>query len=126
MKKLFIFLIVICLFIAGCVVFFYATPTGRNIWNNWQSNQVVDNYSRYETRENVESLCRQMIESYNNDVLTYNQYKDEEDDFIRSIGTTARNNANQTASQYNEYFERNKNIWNGNIPEDIVSELEII
>ena len=50
----------------GLIIFFCVTPTGRNIW---QSNQVVDNYSRYETKENVENLCRQMIESYNNDVF---------------------------------------------------------
>jgi len=123
MKKLFIFLIVICLFIAGCVVFFTATPAGQKIWNSMQS---TNDKSESETKKKVEDRCRGMIVAYNNDVHTYELYKDDITEYYRSIAEDARIRANQTASQYNEYFEKNKHVWNGNIPEDIVSELEII
>lgn len=34
--------------------------------------------------------------------------------------------ANRTAANYNNYILKNSYVWSNNIPEDILSELEII
>ena len=124
MKKLFVFLIVIALLAIGGVIFFTATPPGQKIWDSMQSS--TNDNSNYETKKDVEDTCRAMIALYKNDANTYRIYKDAETEYYRSIAEDARIRANQTAKEYKEYFEKNKYVWNDNIPKDIPESLEYV
>lgn len=100
--------------------------------NTWLGNQVeyvdqkIDDATNYEIRKTVEDSCRAMIASYEADKLTYEQYKDSENDEQRSWADQAKMRANRTASNYNNYILKNSYVWSGNIPEDILAELPII
>lgn len=100
--------------------------------NTWFSNQVnyvnqkIDDATNYETRKEVEDSCRAMIASYEADKLTWEQYKDSESAEQRSWAEQARMRANRTAATYNNYILKNSFVWSGNIPDDILSELEVI
>lgn len=100
--------------------------------DTWLGNQVdyvdqkIDDATNYETRKTVEDSCRAMIASYEADKLTYEQYKDSENDEQRSWADQAKMRANRTASNYNNYILKNSYVWSGNIPEDILAELPII
>lgn len=100
--------------------------------NTWLGNQVeyvdqkIDDATNYETRKTVEDSCRAMIASYEADKLTYEQYKDSENDEQRSWADQAKMRANRTAANYNNYILKNSYVWSGNIPEDILAELPII
>lgn len=89
-------------------------------------DQKIDDRTNYETRKTVEDSCRAMIASYESDKLTWMQYKDSEDSEQRSWGEQAKMRANRTASNYNNYVLKNSYVWDGNIPNDIQSELEIL
>ncbi len=120
MKKLFIFLIVLGLLAAGGVIFFTSTSTGQEIWNNWQTSiQESKEKSELERKKEVEDTCRSMIASYKQDVMTYEAFKDNDDEYYRSIGEECRVRANQTAKEYNEYIEKNKDVWKEDWPADI-------
>ncbi len=102
------------------VLFFSATPVGRGIWNRWFYDvQKVDDVTSYDTRKQVEDSCRAMIASYTSDKLTYEQYKDSDNDEKQSWGEQAMMRANKTAASYNEYIMKNSYVWNGNVPPDI-------
>ena len=100
--------------------------------DTWLGNQVeyvdqkIDDATNYETRKTVEDSCRAMIASYEADKLTYEQYKDSENDEQRSWADQAKMRANRTATNYNNYILKNSYVWSGNIPEDILAELPII
>lgn len=100
--------------------------------DTWLGNQVecvdqkIDDATNYETRKTVEDSCRAMIASYEADKLTYEQYKDSENDEQRSWADQAKMRANRTAANYNNYILKNSYVWSGNIPEDILAELPII
>lgn len=100
--------------------------------NTWFSNQVdyvnqkIDDATSYETRKDVEDSCRAMIASYEADKLTWKQYKDSESSEQRSWADQAKMRANRTAATYNNYILKNSFVWSGNIPDDILSELEVI
>lgn len=100
--------------------------------DTWLGNQVeyvdqkIDDATNYETRKTVEDSCRAMIASYEADKLTYEQYKDSENDEQRSWADQAKMRANRTAANYNNYILKNSYVWSGNIPEDILTELPII
>ena len=100
--------------------------------NTWFSNQVgyvnqqIDDATNYETRKEVEDSCRAMIASYEADKLTWEQYKDSESSEQRSWADQAKMRANRTAATYNNYILKNSFVWSGNIPDDILSELEVI
>lgn len=111
-------LIIICFIIAP--IFFNVTPIGKAIWNNWfYSVQKADDNTNYETLKKVEDTCRAMISSYNSDKLTYEQYKDSENEEKQSWAEQAKMRANKTASSYNNYITKNNYIWKNNIPSDI-------
>ena len=108
-------------------IFFGATPMGRGIWNNWfHAVQKVDDATRYETRKQVEDTCRAMIASYNADKLTYEQYKDSENEEKQSWAEQAKMRANKTASSYNNYILENSYVWEDNVPSDIDYKLPYI
>ena len=100
--------------------------------NTWFVNQVdyinqkIDDATNYETRKEVEDSCRAMIAFYEADKLTWEQYKDSESSEQRSWADQAKMRANRTAATYNNYILKNSFVWSGNIPEDILSELEPI
>lgn len=89
-------------------------------------DQKIDDRTNYETRKTVEDSCRAMIASYEADKLTWMQYKDSENSEQRSWADQAKMRANRTASNYNNYVLKNSYVWEGNIPADIRSELEIL
>lgn len=118
---------VLCLSAVGALIFFNATPTGRQIWNNYQhSLQEADDDTLYETRKKVEDTCRAMISSYESDVLTYNQYKDSDSEEKQSWAEQAKMRANKTASSYNNYILENSYVWKDNVPSDIKDKLEVV
>ena len=100
-----------------------------NTWINNKSNFIdrkIDDATNYETIKKVEDTCRNMIASYKTDLATYNQYKDNESVEKQGWAEQAKMRANKTANTYNEYILKNSFVWNGNIPSDIDSKLQII
>ena len=120
-------IIVLIIAVIGLPIFFGATPTGKAIWNNWfHAVQEADDATNYETLKKVEDTCRAMIASYNADKLTYEQYKDSDNEEKQSWAEQAKMRANKTASTYNNYILKNEYIWKGNVPNDIYYRLEYI
>lgn len=116
---------VVALLVVG--VLYAWTPGGRAIINNrMYSVQKADDATRYETRKNVEDTCRAMIASYESDRLTYEQYRDSENEEKQSWAEQAKMRANKTASTYNNYMLENSFVWAGNVPEDIDEKLDIV
>lgn len=115
------------LIVLGLILFFTITPTGRSIWNkNMYEVQKADDSTRYETRKHVEDTCRSMISSYTSDKLTWEQYKDSDNNEKQSWAEQAKMRANKTAASYNEYILKNSFVWDGNIPNDISEKLNYI
>ena len=117
-------IVVLLLLVVGLPIFFGATPTGKAMWNNWfHAVQKADDATNYQTRKKVEDTCRAMIASYNSDKLTYEQYKDSDNEEKRGWAEQAKMRANKTASSYNNYILKNSYVWEGNVPSDIYMEL---
>ena len=115
------------LIVLGLILFFTITPTGRSIWNkNMYEVQKTDDSTRYETRKHVEDTCRSMISSYTSDKMTWEQYKDSDNNEKQSWAEQAKMRANKTAASYNEYILKNSFVWDGNIPKDISEKLNYI
>lgn len=109
------------------IFFFVANPLGVMSWNYWFGLvQRADDATNYETLKQVEDTCRSMIASYEADRLTYEQYKNSEDDEQQSWAEQAKMRANRTASTYNNYILENSYVWSGNVPNDIDSELDYL
>ena len=116
-----VLLLILISFWFGC------TSAGKAMWNKWfYSVQKADDATNYETIKKVEDTCRSMMASYESDKLTYEQYKDSDNEEKQSWAEQARMRANKTAASYNEYILKNTFVWSGNIPSDIKSELEYI
>lgn len=114
------------LFIVG-IIYFSATPSGTAAWNTWWHGvQKADDATNYETLKKVEDTCRSMIASYESDKLTYEQYKDSDDEEKQSWAEQAKMRANKTAASYNNYILKNSYIWKNNVPADIYMNLETI
>lgn len=114
-------LIVILLSLNSC------TPAGVAFWNKWDySLHKADDATNYHTIKKVEDSCRAMISSYEADRLTYEQYKDSEDDEKQSWAEQAKMRANKTASTYNNYILENSFVWENNVPDDIAEKLEYL
>ncbi len=106
------------------VVFFWFTPAGRAMRNNYtHSLHKVDDATLYKTRKQVEETCRSMQASYKADRLVYEQYKGSDNKEKQSWAEQAKMRANKTAASYNEYLLKNTYVWEENIPPDISSEL---
>lgn len=101
-------------------------------FNTWFDNKVdyvdqkIEDATSYETRKQVEDSCRAMVSSYEADKLTYEQYKDSEVKEEVSWANQAKMRANRTATNYNNYILKNSYVWDGNVPDDIMMELEVI
>lgn len=119
--------IVILVFVLATAIFFAATPIGRAFWNSWfHAVQKADDATSYQTKKNVKDACRSMIASYNTDKLTYEQYKDSDNEEKQSWAEQAKMRANKTATSYNEYVLKNSYVWKENVPYDIIHELPYI
>lgn len=106
------------------VVFFWFTPAGRAMRNNYAySLHKADDATLYKTRKQVEDTCRSMQASYEADRLVYEQYKDSDNEEKQRWAEQAKMRANKTAASYNEYILNNTYVWAENIPPDIGSEL---
>lgn len=111
----------------GLILFFAINPLGVMAWNSWFGLvQKADDATNYETLKRVEDTCRSMIASYEADRLTYEQYKNSEDDEQQSWAEQAKMRANRTVSTYNNYILENSYVWSGNVPEDIDMELDYL
>lgn len=120
-------IIVLAVLIIGLSIFFGATPMGKALWNNWfHEVQKVDDATNYKTLKKVEDTCRAMISSYNADKLTYEQYKDSDNEEKQEWAEQAKMRANKTASTYNNYILENEYVWKGNVPSDIRNNLPYI
>lgn len=109
------------------IFFFAANPLGVMTWNSWFGLvQRADDATNYETLKQVEDTCRSMIASYEADRLTYEQYKDSDDDEQQSWAEQAKMRANRTASTYNNYILENSYVWEGNVPDDIDDQLDYL
>lgn len=108
----------------GSGIFFGATHVGKATWNLWfGSIQKVDDATNYETLKKVEDTCRAMISSYESDRLTWDQYKDSDNEEKVGWAEQAKMRANKTAASYNNYILENSYVWRNNVPKDIRSDL---
>ena len=119
--------VVLAILLIFGIFYFSATPAGIATWNNWWHGvQKADDATNYETLKKVEDTCRAMIASYQSDKLTYEQYKDSDNEEKQSWAEQAKMRANKTAMEYNNYILKNSYIWKDNIPADIYMNLQII
>lgn len=101
-------------------------------FNTWFSNKVeyvdrkIENRTSYDTRKKVEDTCRSMIASYKTDKATYEMYKVSDNEEKQSWAEQAKMRANKTANSYNEYILKNSYVFDGNIPNDIDANLQIV
>lgn len=89
-------------------------------------DQKIEDKTSYDTRKKVEDTCRSMIASYKTDKSTYEMYKISDNEEKQSWAEQAKMRANKTANTYNEYILKNSYVWEGNIPSDIDTNLQII
>ena len=103
--------------------------TGGGWFDTWFTNKVeyidrkIDDATSYDTRKKVEDTCRAMQASYESDRLTYEQYKDSDNEEKQSWAEQAKMRANKTAATYNNYILENSFVWSGNVPADIAGKL---
>ena len=103
------------------------TPVGVAVWNMYDyALHKTDDATNYHTIKKVEDSCRAMIASYEADKLTYEQYKESEDEEKRSWAEQAKMRANETASTYNNYILENSFVWENNVLNDISEKLEYL
>lgn len=118
--------VIIVLIFVACM-WWGVTPIGRAQWNNWWHDvQKADDATNYNTRRQVEEICRSTIISYESDKFLYEQYKDSEDEEQRGWAASAKIRANKAALTYNEYFLKNSYVFEGNVPADIYMKLELL
>lgn len=122
-----VFGIMLAILLIMVIFYFCATPAGIATWNSWWHGvQKADDVTDYKTIKKVEDTCRAMIASYESDRLTYEQYKDSDNEEKQSWAEQAKMRANKTAMEYNNYILKNTYIWKNNVPADIYMKLEII
>ena len=121
------FCVIVMIVFMAVAVIVTTTPVGRYLWNKQQhAVEKVDDATNYHTRKQVEDTCRAAIVSYEADRLIWEQYRGIEDAEQRSWADAAKMRANKAAVTYNEYFLKNSYVFEGNVPEDIRTELEIL
>ena len=114
---------VIGVIIIAFVLWVSIFPSGRAFINQWNhSLKVTDDATQYETRKQVEDTCRAMMANYTSDKLTWEQYKDADGEKLE-WGEMAKMRANRTVATYNEYIQKNRYVWKGNIPPDMPEKL---
>ena len=114
----------VALILIALLVGYYVNP-GIRVWVNTRNAEVqkADDATRYETLKKVEDSCRAMMASYEADRLTWEQYKDSDNEEKQSWAEQAKMRANKTAATYNNYILENSFVWSGNVPADIAGKL---
>lgn len=118
--------IIVITLLVSAILFFGATPEGRERYVAWKASLDKASEDSYANQKRVEDYCRAAISTYNADKLTYEQYKDSEDEEQRGWAAAAKIRANTTASTYNNYMQENSFVWEDNLPDDIPSTLSVI
>ncbi|MBP3404735.1 MAG: hypothetical protein J6N18_01420 [Kiritimatiellae bacterium] len=114
------------------LVVLLAVGIGADWFDTWLGNKVeyidrkIDDATSYETLKKVEDTCRAMQASYESDRLTYEQYKDSDNEEKQSWAEQAKMRANKTAATYNSYILENSFVWKDAVPDDIRIELPIL
>lgn len=122
--------VTICTVVLIVGLVFFGTTT--DLFGRWFGNKVeyaekkIDAATDYDAIKKVEDTCRAMISSYESDKLTYEQYKDSDNEEKQSWAEQAKMRANKTATTYNNYILENSFVWAENVPEDIAEKLEYI
>lgn len=120
-------LVIICATIVIVAIIIVGAFSG--LFGKWFENKLdyagkkIDEKTRYETMKKVEDSARAMVASFEADRLTYEQYKDSGDKEKQSWAEQAKMRANKTAASYNNYILKNSYVWDGNVPDDINTEL---
>lgn len=127
-KNLVITIILLSFLLMFIAPFFVScSPVGVAVWNTYDyAMRKTDDATNYKTIKKVEDSCRAMIASYEADKLTWEQYKDSDNEEKQSWAEQAKMRANKTASTYNNYILENSFVWENNVPDDIKSELEYL
>ena len=121
------FLIGLGVVVLVCIMIVGSTVGGW--FGTWFGNTVeyvdrkIDDATNYDTRKKVEDTCRAMQASYEADRLTWEQYKDSDNEDKQSWAEQAKMRANSTAATYNNYVLENSFVWSGNVPTDIAERL---
>lgn len=114
------------------IVGFRAVSIGLGWFDTFLTNKVdyvdkkINDRTNYEIRKKVEDTARASIASYKTDKATWEQYRESEDKEEKSWANQAKMRANKTANIYNEYMLKNSYVFDGNIPNDIDYQLEIL
>lgn len=124
-KTLTVVLSVLLTVLVVAILFFSATPAGREMWNNYTHGLKKADEVSYETRKTVEDTARSYISSYNADVAIYKMYVSSDDSEKCEYAESARMRAIRTATAYNEYILKNSYVWKDNIPTDIYKTLDV-
>ena len=122
-----ILVVILAIILIGAFIYFTCTPVGVAQWNSWfHAVKKVDDVTNYKTIKKVEDTCRAMIASYESDKLTYEQYKDSDNEEKQGWAEQAKMRANKTAVEYNNYILKNTYVWKDNVPADIRMKLEVV
>lgn len=124
-KILMVILSTLLTIVVVAILFFSATSTGREMWNNYIHGLKKADEVSYETRKTVEDTARSYISSYNSDVAIYRMYAASADPEKREYAESARMRAIRTATAYNEYILKNSYVWKDNVPLDIYKTLDV-
>lgn len=122
----------ITIFVIVGIVGFSAVSIGLGWVDTFLTNKVdyvdkkINDRTNYEIRKKVEDTARASIASYKTDKATWEQYRESEDKEEKSWANQAKMRANKTANIYNEYMLKNSYVFDGNIPNDIDYQLEIL
>lgn len=101
-------------------------PGTRSALNDYDYELEKADENTYENRKKVEDTCRAYIASYEADKVTYYTTIDSGNHIDIATANAAKIRANRTAAVYNEYYLKNSFVWEGNVPDDIKTELEYI
>lgn len=109
------------------IIFFSLTPGGRSIMNKWERSLIeADLDTNYQDTKMIEDTLRSYAASYEADKITYETYKDLDDQVSKDAAIAAKIRANRTAASYNEFYLKNSHIWKDRVPDDIKSNLEYL
>ena len=140
---------IICVLAISFSIICSVTPFGKALINKWKGAlQKTDDETNYETLKKVEDTCRAMIATYNRDKAEYennrkiylssiekanetdheatrNIYIKEAENALK-MSESYRQQANNTASTYNDYILKNSYVWKNDVPADIYMKLDMI
>ena len=122
--------IILLIGIFGGIIFLRATPTGREIYNEWQESLKETDETTYENQVEIENLARTQIVAYESAFMQYGilkvQCETTENALDCERASAKLVSVNNLAIAFNEYMLINSHYWEDNIPDDINRELPII